>query len=751
MVNIVTTPEWKSVRILEQEELALGGENGNMNEQAIALVARSEFLKQRTAYQYNTLAEANADIANIAVNQNVNVVDSGLYKKATAGATSLTKSPYDPLTQAKNYTDINFSKNRTDIITGADIVSLQQVGEYLVPPAIELINAPTGRTSSREAVLSVSGVGTGNRYRKQEYSESVTGKRWFQIIDTLNNTVRRAWTDVSLAGKTEIVSSLSYREMCCVVTARNTSASSYTQEARDSGLFKGLIQGEIVYDSVNRKVHTPASIVVYDSLGVMYTASTAQSIGTTETDFGTHNMFMLYLDKTTLLFSMISYRVALSDLQKANYILCAIIRHDVDRLTITADAVFRIDYAAYGEIISRDYCDVFAGGTRTLGNLPDYNSSTHTLTIKQGSVLRFGNVVQPIAANLVINCNDVSVNSTTIIVYWDLVSGNPVLKKFDAALTAYERFRYVRLATVKDGAMFGSITAGYDVVSVNIQSTYSIDGINPFAPINPSDVPPQKTFSVVKYVAPEETVRAINHGGFKDIAPPNSLAGYTASKQQGYRYVECDVRFTSDGVPILMHDATVDRTTTGVGTVRSMTLAQIKELTIKDYPAYSDEKVPTFEEFMRHCFKLNLHPYIEWSETEVEPTAADALAIATIIKRTGMIGRCTLISMRNNKLAAVLQYIPTLRVGMTTSSVPTSVRIATYLSEINAVSKGQNEIFYNCNHLNLTQELVNNCHDAGIGCECWTVNDAELVPILVSWGITGIATDRLNIRAILDE
>lgn len=94
----------------------------------------------------------------------------------------------------------------------------------------------------------------------------------------------------------------------------------------------------------------------------------------------------------------------------------------------------------------------------------------HTLTIKQGSVLRFGNVVQPIPANLVINCNDVSVNSTTIIVYWDLVSGNPVLKKFDAALTAYERFRYVRLATVKDGAMFGSITSGYDVVSVNIQS-----------------------------------------------------------------------------------------------------------------------------------------------------------------------------------------------------------------------------------------------------------------------------------------
>ena len=119
MVNIVTTPEWKSVRILEQEELALGGENGNMNEQAVALVARSDFLKQRTAYQYNTLAEANADIANIALNQNVNVVDSGLYLKETAGATSLTKSPYDPIEQAKADATAKANTAKSEAISAA--------------------------------------------------------------------------------------------------------------------------------------------------------------------------------------------------------------------------------------------------------------------------------------------------------------------------------------------------------------------------------------------------------------------------------------------------------------------------------------------------------------------------------------------------------------------------------------------------------------------------------------------------------
>lgn len=65
---------------------------------------------------YPTLAEANADIANISVNQLVNIGEAsngGLWYKATAESTSLTKSPYDPLTQAKTYTDTELNKIKT--------------------------------------------------------------------------------------------------------------------------------------------------------------------------------------------------------------------------------------------------------------------------------------------------------------------------------------------------------------------------------------------------------------------------------------------------------------------------------------------------------------------------------------------------------------------------------------------------------------------------------------------------------------
>lgn len=166
MTDINPTPSWAAVRQLEVGEFAFGGANGNMNEQAKALAARSMFLKQRAAYQYNTLAEANADIANIAVNQNVNVVDSGLYYKATAGATSLTKSAYDPLAQSKIYTDSYATVKAKTLANATDFNTVITEGNYIVPSnaaAITMLNCPSTRAGVLE-VLPVNAVLVIQRY-----------------------------------------------------------------------------------------------------------------------------------------------------------------------------------------------------------------------------------------------------------------------------------------------------------------------------------------------------------------------------------------------------------------------------------------------------------------------------------------------------------------------------------------------------------------------------------------------------------
>ena len=121
MVDIVANPEWKSVRILERDEVALGGYGGNMNEQATALVARTELLMQEKAdtsdiiqgqYSFSTLAEFDSKKATIPANSVVIIDEAGANQGTnTWDGTTLTKSVYDPLAQAKIWATAEFEND----------------------------------------------------------------------------------------------------------------------------------------------------------------------------------------------------------------------------------------------------------------------------------------------------------------------------------------------------------------------------------------------------------------------------------------------------------------------------------------------------------------------------------------------------------------------------------------------------------------------------------------------------------------
>ena len=72
------------------------------------------------------------------------------------------------------------------------------------------------------------------------------------------------------------------------------------------------------------------------------------------------------------------------------------------------------------------------------------------------------------------------------------------------------------------------------------------------------------------------------HRGAQVAAPENTLEAITQAGRLGYGFVEIDVRKTKDGEYILMHDSTVDRTTTGSGEVRNLTLEEIQSFNIED-------------------------------------------------------------------------------------------------------------------------------------------------------------------------
>ena len=112
------------------------------------------------------------------------------------------------------------------------------------------------------------------------------------------------------------------------------------------------------------------------------------------------------------------------------------------------------------------------------------------------------------------------------------------------------------------------------------------------------------------------------HRGAQVAAPENTLEAITQAGLLGYGFVEIDVRKTKDGEYILMHDSTVDRTTTGSGEVRNLTLEEIQSFDIEDKQGnVTDYNVPTLEEVLEEAHKYNIGINFdgskgEWGEKE---------------------------------------------------------------------------------------------------------------------------------------
>jgi glycerophosphoryl diester phosphodiesterase len=93
-------------------------------------------------------------------------------------------------------------------------------------------------------------------------------------------------------------------------------------------------------------------------------------------------------------------------------------------------------------------------------------------------------------------------------------------------------------------------------------------------------------------------IAVISHRGEHLSHPENTLPAFQAAIDVGADYFELDVRTTSDGRLVLMHDGTVDRTTNGSGKVRELTFEQIRQFDAgaKFAARFAGTKVPTFEE-----------------------------------------------------------------------------------------------------------------------------------------------------------
>ena len=200
----------------------------------------------------------------------------------------------------------------------------------------------------------------------------------------------------------------------------------------------------------------------------------------------------------------------------------------------------------------------------------------------------------------------------------------------------------------------------------------------------------------------------------------------------GFGIVETDVRLTSDGKFVCIHDATVNRTSNGSGNVADMTLDQLKALDFGSWKSadYAGTKIPTYEEFLVCCRNLGLDVYVE-----IKEATGHYDELLDITRRLGMKSRTTFIADSGSKLVQINNRDTSYRIGYAIASI-TPERVA----NAQAMFADNKNLFIDVDLTNTTDSDIALVEAAGIPLEVWTV-DSEQTIMAMNPYISGVTSN----------
>jgi|DewCreStandDraft_5_1066085.scaffolds.fasta_scaffold00263_34 glycerophosphoryl diester phosphodiesterase len=237
----------------------------------------------------------------------------------------------------------------------------------------------------------------------------------------------------------------------------------------------------------------------------------------------------------------------------------------------------------------------------------------------------------------------------------------------------------------------------------------------------------------------------IGHRGAMGHAPENTLASFEKALELGADILELDIHLSRDGVPVVIHDATVDRTTDGSGMVAELTLAELKRLDagIRRGEQWRGQRIPTLEEVLawargRADLLIEIKhgpggtPYPRLEEKLVE-----------LLARYHMTGAVIVQAFDHQDVKRVKELDHSIATAIL-SSRPFEDPVAAARAVMADLVRPRNE------HFNAA--LVQACHAAGLAAGPWGVQEPERLRACIAAGADSIGTDYPDrLAALLQE
>lgn len=234
----------------------------------------------------------------------------------------------------------------------------------------------------------------------------------------------------------------------------------------------------------------------------------------------------------------------------------------------------------------------------------------------------------------------------------------------------------------------------------------------------------------------------IAHRGAGKLAPENTLAAFRVGAAHGYRAFECDVKLSADGVPFLLHDTTLQRTTPERGTASERSWTELSRIDAGGWHsrAFAGEPIPSLEAIaayvLRNGFALNIEiKPTPGQELETGRVAAREAARLWAASRHSPVAPPLLSSFRPEALQGARETAPEL---------PRALLLDTLWSGWFDIARALEVRACITNHALMDAALVAQLHGAGLRALVYTVNDPAEAQRLLNLGIDGIITDAVD-------
>lgn len=225
------------------------------------------------------------------------------------------------------------------------------------------------------------------------------------------------------------------------------------------------------------------------------------------------------------------------------------------------------------------------------------------------------------------------------------------------------------------------------------------------------------------------------HRGASAIAPENTVAAFRAAAEQGARWVELDVALLADDTLVVIHDDSVDRTTSGKGALGTLTRADIATLDAGAWfdGKYAGERLPTLEEAIAALGELGLSANVEIKQHKHHKSLDQLVhAVQADIRKRGPKTEIMISSFDPEALKAMQALEPDLEMAMLWSRPPED-----WAEKLKLIPATTIHMHYKALSIGMLEETSKN----GIKVRAWTCNNP--VELVSFWGagLTGVITD----------